>query len=54
MFGYVRGCLEAIGRGLQDGVQKEPGAYHGTGAQVALFNAASDLLRILIYGTRRS
>jgi hypothetical protein len=54
MFGYVRGCLTAISSGLRDGIQKTPGSYHGSTEQVALFNAASDALRILVYGPRRS
>lgn len=50
MFGYVRNCFQAIGRGLQDGLQRTPGTHGGSTEQVALFNAASSAVRILIYG----
>ena len=53
MFGYLGRCLQAITRGLQDGIQRSPGTYQGSTEQVALFNAASDALRILVYGARR-
>jgi hypothetical protein len=53
MLGYLRKCLEAVSHGLQDGIQRTPGTYHGSTEQVALFNAASDALRIIVYGSNR-
>ncbi len=52
MFHYVRQCFQAISRGLQDGLQRIPGTYTGSTEQVGLFNAASDAVRILMYGRR--
>ena len=52
MFVYVRQCLQAISRGLADGLQRTPGTYAGSTEQVGLYNAASDAMRIILYGRR--
>ena len=52
MFGYLTRCLRAVSRGLQDGIARSPGTYQGSTEQVALYNAASDAVRIVLYGKR--
>ncbi len=54
MFAYVGQCFAAISRGLADGLQRTPGTYAGSTAQIGLYNAASDAVRILLYGKRTS
>ena len=52
MVDYVSNCLQAIRHGLADGTRAEVVPYSGSTTQVALYNAASEAVRIVLFGKR--
>lgn len=52
MIQYVSGCLQAIRNGFLAGTQSQGSPYSGSTTEVALYNAASEAVRIVLFGKR--
>ena len=50
MIQYLSGCVQALRRGLIDGTQTQSSPYAGSTTEVALYNAASEAVRIAVFG----